>query len=162
MRVRAGVLHFLSIERSGHTIAVQLTPHGRSSYQDVFLAVVLGEGSLAAKALTTSINHALVGSLASVDTTMACQGTAVAESLLALWVLADVWSLSSMCALVDREGRPLDERLCATRLGAKEGSFIGVDASVTSQIRSARERLATMGPGAAERSRIMVVTLRMD
>lgn len=191
--MRVCVLHLLSVEWCGDSIAVQLTPHCGSSYQNVFLAVVLRQRRLAAKALATSVNHALVRSLASVDATMACQGTAVAESLLAFWKFAHVWSLSSVSTLVDRKGGALNKRLCATKFGTEEGSivpntmcmsnmftkssylephtntsrdellpFVGVDASMASQVGPARERFATMHPCAEERSRIVMMALRMD
>jgi len=64
--------------------------------------------------LAATIDTALVGPLAGMDTTVTGERAAVAESLLALGLLAHVRAFARVRALVHGQGRALDERLCAS------------------------------------------------
>lgn len=110
MKVRMRMNHLGAVEHGwNHFTAPDCWP----AYDDVFLAMVLCQSGLTAKALSATLNAALVGPLASVNSTVAGQRTAVAESLLAIGLLAHVWAFTGMGSLMNSQGRALDERLCA-------------------------------------------------
>lgn len=84
-------------------------PECMPTNSDVFLAVVLCQRGLSAEALAAPVDRALVRSLASVNSSVASQGTAIAEPLLAIRLFTHVWTLTRVCSLMDSQGRALDE-----------------------------------------------------
>jgi len=98
--------HLCTLEHGSNHLA---TPDCGPTNDDVFLAMVLCQSGFAAETLATAINVALVGPLASMDSTVAGQRAAVAESLLAIRLFAHVRALTRVCPLMDSQGRALDE-----------------------------------------------------
>ena len=103
--------------------------------------LVSREGGAARESLLTICVGALVWSLAGVRASVASQGAAVAERLGT--GLAVVWLLASMHTLVDGQSGTLNELLTAVRIIADMWPVSGVNALVASKIAAPRESFAT-------------------
>lgn len=111
---------------------------------------MLGEGGLAAEALLTALDRALVWALASVDPAVSRQAGRIREAFSAAKVFALVRLLSSVGTDVYSQGAALDEGLATIAVVADVWALIGMYAVVTLQIRLAVETLDALEFGALE------------
>lgn len=131
MDLKMRVRHVGTLEHGwDHFTAPECGP----TYDDVFLAMVLCQSGLTAEALAAAVNTALVGPLASVNSTVAGQRATVAESFLTVGLLAHVWAFTRVSSLMNSERRALDEGFCAACLLTDERPLICMNPTMASQV----------------------------
>jgi hypothetical protein len=95
---------------------------------------VLDHGGLSAETLEASLVAALVGTLSSMDATVAGKTRRVGKSLAATNVLALVRLLASVCSDMDGQRTSLNEALAASSSRARVGTLVGVNPVVSLQV----------------------------